>query len=118
MKRGRPTGSLVRQHILEILFFLRSAYGYEIYKHYCNLFPKITLRNIYYHLRKGVDLEEITIHEIRHEKGTYSWGNQAEKIYYQLGPLADPRPSQDVTDYFSELTESKRDANEIKTKKI
>ena len=112
MKRGRPTGSLVRRHILEILFFLRSAYGYEIYKHYCNLFPKITLRNIYYHLRKGVDLDEISIQEIKQEKGSYSWGNQAEKTYYQLGSLADPRPSQEVTDYFSELVDSKNSSNE------
>lgn len=101
MARGRPIGSEVRQHIIDILFFMEAAYGYEIYKQYVRLFPKITLRLIYYHLRKGVELEELSISEIRQEKGEYSWGKQAEKIYYSLGPQANPNPAPEVSRYFS-----------------
>lgn len=117
MARGRPVGSEVRQHILDILFFLKAAYGYEIYKHYIQLFPKITLRLIYYHLRKGLDLDELSIDEIRQENGEYSWGKQAEKIYYSLGPQANPQPSQEVSDYFSKTSVGKR-PDEAETKNI
>ena len=91
MKRGRPIGSPVRQNIIEILYFLGSAHGYHIYKVYKQIFPKITLRGIYYHLRKGLDLEELEVDEVQKEKGDYSWGSEAEKTYYKLGPKAKPK---------------------------
>lgn len=95
MKRGRPVGSAVRQNVLEILYFLKSAHGYHIYKVYRQIFPKITLRGIYYHLKKGVELGELEVDEIQKETGNYSWGSEAEKIYYKLGKnaktRADPR---------------------------
>lgn len=90
MKRGRPIGSKVRQNIIEILYFMGSAHGYHIYKVYRQIFPKITLRGIYYHLRKGQELGELQIDEVQKESGTYSWGSEAEKIYYKLGPNAKP----------------------------
>jgi len=49
-KRGRPVKSEIRQNIVEILFYLKRAYGYDIYKVYIKIFPKVTLRSIYYHL--------------------------------------------------------------------
>lgn len=91
MKRGRPVGSNVRQNILEILYFLGSAHGYHIYKVYRQIFPKITLRAIYYHLKKGIELEELEVDEIQKETGDYSWGSEAEKIYYKLGKKAKPK---------------------------
>ncbi|MEK6951310.1 MAG: hypothetical protein AABX13_06325 [Nanoarchaeota archaeon] len=90
MKRGRPTKSVIRQNVIEILHHLQQGYGYEISKIYNAVFPKVTQRSIYYHLRKGVQLQEITLHKIEVEKGDFSWGNSVEKIYYGLGSNAKP----------------------------
>ena len=54
--RGRPVSSNIRDNVAEILYFMGKGYGYDIYKVYVNVFPKVTLRSIYYHLRKGTDL--------------------------------------------------------------
>ena len=91
MGRGRPTGSKVRQNIIEILYFLGSAHGYHIYKVYKNVYPTVTLRAIYYHLKKGIETEELSIADIQKEKGDFSWGTEAEKIYYKLGKRAKPK---------------------------
>lgn len=98
--RGRPVKSQIRQNIVELLYFIGEGYGYEIYKHYIAIFPKATMRSIYYHLRKGEATQEITIKEIRHEQGHYSWGQSVEKIYYTLGPNAKPRILDNVKEYF------------------
>jgi hypothetical protein len=90
MARGRPVGSGIRQNIVEILYFLKQGYGYDIYKVYRETFPAVTLRSIYYHLRKGVSLEEFKVQKIKLEKGNYSWGESAKKIYYSLGKSAKP----------------------------
>ena len=87
-QRGRPVNSQIRQNIVEILYFLGKGYGYNIYKHYIEIFPKVTMRSIYYHLKKGVELGEFKIEKIENEKGDYSWGEMAEKIYYVLGDNA------------------------------
>ena len=100
MPRGRPIKSQVREHIIEILYFLKNAYGYEIYKHYVELFPKTTMRNVYYHLKKGLALKELEIDRIEKEKGDYSWGGEAEKIYYKLGPNAAPKLDKRVQKHF------------------
>ncbi len=98
-KRGRPIGSNIRQNITEILFFLGKGYGYQIYKIYIGIFPKVTLRSIYYHLNKGVELGEFKIEKIEEEKGDYSWGESAEKIYYSLDKRASPRGEKRVKQY-------------------
>lgn len=90
MPRGRPVKSQIRQNIIEILFFTKESYAYEIYKLYLKAFPKVTMRSIYYHLRKGEKLGEFKISKIKSEKGKYSWGPTAEKVYYVLGPNAKP----------------------------
>ena len=61
MARGRPIGSDIRQRIIEILYFMKEGYGYDIYKIYSKIFPQVTMRSIYYHLNKGVNLEEIGV---------------------------------------------------------
>ena len=99
MKRGRPVKSEIRQNMVEILYFIKKAYGYEIYKVYTAIFPKVTLRSIYYHLKKGVDLEEFQINAIEREKGNYSWGPEAEKIYYSLGSNAKPTGNDRIKEY-------------------
>jgi hypothetical protein len=90
MTRGRPIGSQIRQRIVDILHSMGSGYGYEIHKRYKDLFPNVTLRVIYYHLRKGVEIGEFKVKLVKQEKGDYSWGSHAEKIYYALGPKANP----------------------------
>lgn len=97
MRKGRPTRSEIRQNMVEILYFLKKGYGYDIYKVYRSIFPKVTMRSIYYHLKKGTEIGEFAIHKIEKEQGNYSWGSEVEKIYYSLGPNAnismDPRVS-------------------------
>ena len=100
MKRGRPTRSKIRQNIVEILYFMKKGYGYEIYKAYKNIFPKATMRVIYYHLKKGVETGEFKVEEVKQEKGDYSWGGQAEKVYYALGKNAKPMVDKKVDKWF------------------
>ena len=88
MRRGRSVGSNVRQNVLEILAVIGRGHGYQIYKIYRELFPKVTLRVIYYHLKKGLSLGELEVERVEKERGDYSWGSEAEKIYYKLGPEA------------------------------
>lgn len=105
MRRGRPVGSAVRQNIIEILAVLGRGHGYQIYKVYRDLYPKVTLRVIYYHLKKGVDLEELAVQNIEREQGDYSWGTEAEKIYYKLGPKANPRGDERINAYLEQKKE-------------
>ena len=100
MPRGRPVRSQIRQNIVEILYFLGSACGYDIYKVYIEVYPKVTMRSIYYHLKKGVELSEFKVEKIEQVKGDYSWGGEAEKIYYSLGEDATPKMDPRVKEYF------------------
>ena len=98
--RGRPTKSVIRQNIIEIINVKKRVYGYELYNYYIDIFPNVHIRSIYYHLKKGTGLKEIEIQEIKEEKGNYSWGDKAEKVYYMLGPNAKPKGSKRVLTYF------------------
>ena len=101
--RGRPIGSNIRRNITEILFFMGKGYGYDIYKIYMGIYPKVTMRSIYYHLRKGVDIGVFEIERIEKEKGDYSWGEMAEKIYYKLSETANPVGDKRVKKYIDTL---------------
>lgn len=90
MKRGRPVHSEIRQNMVEILFYLKEAYGYEIYKIYKEVFPTVTLRSMYYHLKKGSSIGEFEKIRIEKDQGDYSWGPSTERIIYKLGPNAKP----------------------------
>jgi tryptophan synthase beta subunit len=79
---------------------MESGYAYEIYKQYIEIFPAVTMRSIYYHLRKGVETGEFIVKDIRREKGEYSWGSEAEKTYYALGNAAAPKMLPKVREYF------------------
>ncbi|MBU0756625.1 MAG: hypothetical protein KKF44_01040 [Nanoarchaeota archaeon] len=100
MGRGRPTFSQIRQNMIEILYFLGKAYGYEIYKAYKEIYPSVTLRVMYYHLKKGLSLEEFKQHKIVVEAGDYSWGGSVERIYYSLGKNADPKIDPKAKEFF------------------
>ncbi|MDO8661524.1 MAG: hypothetical protein Q7K43_06550 [Candidatus Woesearchaeota archaeon] len=101
MKRGRKPGSVIRQNIIELLFVLKRAYGYEIHKKYIKTFSACSRELIYYHLRKGVQLGEFILLEQKVEQGNYSWGTSVEKTYYSLGPNALPKGEPSVTEALS-----------------
>jgi hypothetical protein len=100
MQRGRPVGSDIRQNIVEILYFLKKGYGYELHKIYKEIIAPCTREVIYYHLRQGTKLHEFEVIEIKKEAGNFSWGPSAEKIFYRLGPNAKPSMSKRVKEYF------------------
>ncbi len=107
-KRGRPFNSEIRNNIVEILQYLEEGYGYEISKLYNKIFPKVTMRSIYYHLKKGIVLGEIRMKEIKQEKGDYSWGSTVEKIYYSLGDKAQPKGSDRVKKAVEDYVKSRK----------
>ena len=98
MVRGRPVGSQVRQNMVEILHYVE-LHGYKVYSVYKAVFPKVTMRAIYYHLKKGVELGEFKITQIKKEKGHYSWGGEVERIYYGLGEKARPSGNKMVKEH-------------------
>lgn len=99
MPKGRPSKSEIRQNIVDILYLLKKGYGYELYRIYKAIFPKVTMRSIYYHLKYGLKSEEFKIEKIEKEKGDYSWGSEAEKIYYSLDKNAKPRVNEMIKEY-------------------
>ena len=103
MHRGRPIKSEIRQNIIDILYYLKSGYGYEIFKIYRSLFPKCTNEVIYYHLKKGVILNEFVVDRVEQEKGKFSWGPVSEKIYYKNGPEAKPRMNKKTKEFIEKL---------------
>lgn len=107
MPRGRPVRSQIRQNIIELLYFISSSSGYDLYKAYVAIYPKVTMRSIYYHLKKGLSLGEFKIDRIQKVQGDYSWGPEAEKTFYALGPNAKPRMDQRVKEYLDSAKERK-----------
>lgn len=91
MARGRPPKSQVRENLIEVLHVLKKAYGYELFKAYVEVFPAVTMRTIYYHLHKGTELGLFKVKKVQVELGDYSWGPDAEKVYYIIGPKAMPK---------------------------
>jgi hypothetical protein len=108
MQRGRPIGSSIRQNMVEILYYMKKGHGYQIYKMYKELFPKVTLRVMYYHLKKGLSTGEFVVERKEKEKGDYSWGGEAEKIYYALGKKALPSMDKKVAEFFEKREERKK----------
>ncbi len=98
--RGRPLGSEVRLNIIDILARMGKAYGYQINKAYKEIFTPVTLRTIYYHLRKGKELGLFKVEKVEQTEGEYSWGTTAEKTYYSLTAKAKPRQKKEVEQYF------------------
>ncbi len=105
-KKGRPPSSQVRQNIIEILHFSGPLHGYEIAKHYNKIFPKVTQRLIYYHLKKGQEYEVFRVKKIEKVDSGYSWGSEAERILYELTPKAMPSLNKEVKKYFDRIKSS------------
>lgn len=103
--RGRPPISEIRKNIVEILFFAGECHGYKVYRIYNKAFPDVSRRSVYYQLKRGCDMGLFRVSKSRREKGEYSWGNQARKIYYTLGPFARPKGDKRVEKALAELSE-------------
>lgn len=88
MPKGRPIKTEIREKVGAILQKVNIAYGYQIYKLYKEIFGNVSLRNLYYNLKKGVDLGEFVVVEVKLEKGDYTWGGEVEHKYYAIGPYA------------------------------
>ncbi len=103
MKPGRPYNSPVRQNIIELLSQFGELYGYEVYKHYTKLFPKVSMRAIYYSLRNGAKKGQFRIAKVEKKAGSYSWGPEAQRVYYANGEMAKPTGDVKVKKYFESL---------------
>jgi len=90
-KRGRPRKSLIRERMQTIVDALGVTYGYEIYKVYQDAYTSVDLRSMYYHLRKGLVLEEFEEVGVQEVKGEFTWGDTSIRKYYILGPAAKER---------------------------
>lgn len=99
-KKGRPVKSQIRENILEILQVGGPLHGYEIFNIYCEIFGKVHIRSIYYHLKKGTTIGEMKVDKIVQEIGEYSWGNKAEKTYYTVGEYVKSTVNPNVKKYF------------------
>ncbi|MFC1454839.1 hypothetical protein ACFLQI_01990 [Candidatus Undinarchaeota archaeon] len=113
MSRGRPLKSQVRNKIERILDCCGVAYGYEIYKIYKKAYAPTTLRNIYYHLNKGV--EEGIFIPVGSEKvsGDYTWGPAVERKNYSLGHNATERADEKLVSVVKVLGIKKKDVVEF-----
>lgn len=100
MKKGRPLKSIVRDRLTEILYVINSETAYNLHKFYFEIFGKISQRNIYYQLQKGVALDLFQVENVVDEKGDFSWGDVARKTYYKLGKQAKPKIDVNVVEYF------------------
>jgi len=90
-KRGRAVGSVIRDNLIEILYHLKSAHAYELYKAYKKVFGPVNIRSVYYNLNKGKELGVFEIKEIKKVEGDFSWGSVVERIMYGLGKEAKPK---------------------------
>ena len=97
-RRGRKIGSPIRQQVVEILFWMKKGTGYDIYKIHKELFSPCSQRSIYYHLQKGLDTQEFLLENVCIEEGDYSWGKQTQKVYYELGPHAEPQILESISE--------------------
>jgi len=89
--RGRPAFSPIRNNLVELLFFVGTGYGYELYKKYVQIFHNTTMRSIYYHLNKGVELGVFKVDKVEIIKGDYSWGEGVRRVVFTLGENAKPK---------------------------
>lgn len=79
-----------------MLHVLKKGYGYELYKAYIKVFPAVSMRTIYYHLHKGTEFGLFKVKNVQVEPGNYSWGPDAEKVYYIIGAKAMPKKTVQV----------------------
>jgi len=101
--RGRPTKSLIRDRMQQIVDALGKAYGYEVYKIYTKVFETVSIRSMYYHFKRGVELGEFVGAGQKQEKGPYTWGRESTHIYYSLGDAASHKANTELQKQVKEL---------------
>lgn len=102
MPRGRPSISIVRSRLAEILFVAGRLTAYDAHRHYVKIFAVTTRRNVYYQLQKG-EILGIFRKEVVEESGDYSWGENARKIYYHLNQNDGIQINIAIKKYFDEV---------------
>lgn len=100
---ARPARSKVRDQLAEILYIAGKLTAYDAHKHFLAIFGKATQRNIYYQLRRGVEIGIFRVEDVVDEKGDYSWGSVSRKVYYELAPAASPQLNTQVKHYFDSI---------------
>lgn len=100
---ARPVSSIIRQRMVDILYHKPELTGYDIFKIYIGVYGKVSLRSMYYHLKKGQSTGEFKISKIVKEQGDFSWGNVSNKIYYELGENAVAQPDKNIHAFIKEL---------------
>lgn len=98
-EKGRPTGSTVRDRVINILYQYDHLHGYKLHEIYENVYEEVSRRLIYYHLDKGVELGEIQLHSVEEQRGEYSWGDKVQRKRYELGPNAEPTFDKAIKNY-------------------
>jgi len=91
VKRGRSLGSPIRDRVVELIHFLGPSYGYLLYKNYKKVWGNVSLRSIYHHLTKGVELGLFEIDGVEKVEGEYSWGSGVQRTLYKLTSKAQPK---------------------------
>jgi len=101
MPRGRPLKSHVRQNMIEILGYMKKVHGYHLYTIYKAIFPAVSMRAIYYNLKKGLETGEFEVAGVEKQRGNYSWGGEVERTYYKLGDNAITKGNNAVKEYLA-----------------
>ena len=101
-KRGRKVGSQIRDNIVELLFFVKEGYGYDLYKKYVKVFGNASMRSVYYNLNKGVELGTFKVKKIEKIKGDYSWGDGVQRTVYELDKGAAPKGDKTIKSKINE----------------
>jgi len=111
--RGRPVKSVIRERMQQIVDSLGSAYGYEIYKVYKQVFEPVDVRSMYYHLKKGVALGEFKQVGAKQEAGPFTWGRESTHIYYVLGDAASHKGNTELKNKVKELGYEQRNPSSL-----
>lgn len=102
MGRGRPSKSIVRDRLAEMLFIVGKLTAYDAHKHYVKIFATTSRRNVYYQLEKG-ESQGLFSKEIINEKGLFSWGDTSRKVYYSLKSTDGIQINKLIKNYFDEV---------------
>ena len=101
-RRGRPSKSIVRDRLAEMLFIVGKMTAYDAHKHYIKIFASTSRRNVYYQLEKGEE-QNIFNKDVVEEKGDFSWGSISRKIYYSLKSTEGIQINKLIKKYFDEV---------------
>jgi len=111
--RGRPVKSVIRDRMQQIVDALGTAYGYEIYKIYKEVFEPVSVRSMYYHLKRGLALGEFKLAGTKSVQGPFTWGRESTHTYYTLGDSASHVGNKELRDKVKALGFEERDPGKL-----